>query len=263
MGRKVGRERRERGEGGKGRVSWAEEEVKGGHGREEWKGREGKDGREERERREGKKTRWKEGKRGEGKGREVGPIWSHDNNKNLVAVHRSSIESNVPHYRFVASRRRAIGVDFAARGRTEISLQSATLDSASAARSRCIIRPRRPAMPTPHPNTLEGQKSITPSRNKFKKTSPLLRADFALRLGPNNERSGVNKRQAMWNTLVPQFKGKPNKTQTKTRPNSDDPQISRPDLRFASRKHSKTTQKGPEPQPKHLHQTQDCLGHGG
>ena len=49
----------------------------------------------------------------------------------------------------------------------------------------------------------------------------------------------------MWNTLVPQFKAKPKKTQTKTRQNSDDPQISRPDLRFASRKHSKTTQKGP------------------
>ena len=69
-----GREGRERGEGGKGRarclqnhpppsigtsrgrgkgrVSWAEEEVKGGNGREEWK--EGKDGREGRERREGK-----------------------------------------------------------------------------------------------------------------------------------------------------------------------------------------------------------------
>ena len=43
---------------GKGRVSWAEEEVKGGHGREEWKGKKGrKDGREGRERREGKKKR--------------------------------------------------------------------------------------------------------------------------------------------------------------------------------------------------------------
>ena len=41
------------------------------------------------------------------------------------------------------------------------------------------------------------------------------------------------------------------KNQTKTRQNSDDTQIFRPDLRFASRKNSKTTQKkGPNPQPK-------------
>ena len=50
------------------------------------------------------------------------------------------------------------------------------------------------------------------------------------------------------------IQGKTKKTQTKTKPNSDDSQISRPDLRFASRKHNKTTQKGPEPQPKHPHQ---------
>ena len=44
---------------------------------------------------------------------------------------------------------------------------------------------------------------------------------------------------------------KANQKPNKTRQNSDDTQIFRPDLRFASRKNSKTTQKkGPNPQPK-------------
>jgi len=49
--------------------------------------------------------------------------------------------------------------------------------------------------------------------------------------------------------LVPQFQGK-SKNPTKIKQNRNDTQISRPDLRFASRKNSKTTQKGLEPQPK-------------
>lgn len=91
--------------------------------------------------------------------------------KNTVAVHRSSTESNVQPCRFVAPRRRAIWADFAARGRTEISLQRATLDSASAARSRCIIRPwRRPATHPPPPSQRSLMTNIiTPSTNKFKK----------------------------------------------------------------------------------------------
>ena len=45
---------------------------------------------------------------------------------------------------------------------------------------------------------------------------PSVAADFALRLGPNN-------------------------AETKIRPSSDNPQISRPDLRFASKKHTEET----------------------
>jgi hypothetical protein len=60
------------------------------------------------------------------------------------------------------------------------------------------------------------------------------------------------------------IQGKSKHTQTKTRQNSDDSQISRPDLRFASRKHSKTTQKGAGATTKtSTPETQDCLGHGG
>ena len=50
----------------------------------------------------------------------------------IVAAHRSSTESNAQHL-----KGEPLGPDFAAQGHTEISLQRATLDSASAARSRC------------------------------------------------------------------------------------------------------------------------------
>jgi len=64
--------------------------------------------------------------------------------------------------------------------------------------------------------------------------------------------------------VVPQFKANPKPHKQKPGKNSDDSQISRPDLRFASRKNSKTTQKGAgtttkTPTP----ETQDCLGHEG
>ena len=50
----------------------------------------------------------------------------------IVAAHRSSTESNAQRL-----KGEPLGPEFAAQGRTEISLHRATLDSASAARSRC------------------------------------------------------------------------------------------------------------------------------
>ena len=87
--------------------------------------------------------------------------------------------------------------------------------------------------------------------------------DLALRLGPDSERSGkiVCKK---YETLWLQKRGKSmEKTKRQTKPgNSDDTQISRPDLRFASRENSEPTQKGAGATPKKPTQNHgDCLRH--
>ena len=70
-------------------------------------------------------------------------------------------------------------------------------------------------------------------------------ADLALRLGPDSERSG-RKVCKKYETLWLHKRGKPWKNQQKRKKhgNRDDTQISRPDLRFASRENSEKTQNG-------------------
>ena len=63
--------------------------------------------------------------------------------------------------------------------------------------------------------------------------------------------------------FIPRGRSMEKKKQTKTRQHSDDTQISRPDLRFASRESSEPTQKrGRSHNTKNPHQDhQDCLRH--
>ena len=68
-------------------------------------------------------------------------------------------------------------------------------------------------------------------------------ADLALRLGPDSERSG-KKVCKKYETLWLHNRGTTQKQQEQTKNgNSDDPQISRPDLRFASRENSENNKK--------------------
>ena len=79
-------------------------------------------------------------------------------------------------------------------------------------------------------------------------------ADLALRLGPDSERSG-KKVCKLYETLWLHKRGTSWKNQNneKKHGNSDDPQISRPDLRFASRENSETTQNGAGATPNKNH----------
>ena len=83
-------------------------------------------------------------------------------------------------------------------------------------------------------------------------------ADLALRLGPDSGRSG-KKKYKIYETLWLHKRGTSWLSQNKDKKhgNSDDPQISRPDLRFASRKTAKQHKTGPEP-----HQTKTTQIHG-
>ena len=56
-------------------------------------------------------------------------------------LYRSAVKhmTTAPHDQFVAPQERTIGAGFAAQGRTGQSLQRAALDSASAARCRCLL----------------------------------------------------------------------------------------------------------------------------
>ena len=69
-------------------------------------------------------------------------------------------------------------------------------------------------------------------------------ADLALRLGPDSERGRkvCKKYETLW--LHQQGKSWRNQHNKKKHGNSDDTQISGPDLRFASRENSETTQNG-------------------
>ena len=70
-------------------------------------------------------------------------------------------------------------------------------------------------------------------------------ADLAVRLGPDSERSGrkvFKKCETLW--LHKRGKSWKDQYNEKKHGNSDDTQISRPDLRFGSRENSETTQNG-------------------
>ena len=78
------------------------------------------------------------------------------------------------HDQFVAPQERAIGAGFAAQGRTELSLQRAALDSASAARRRCSsdhgdgrLRPHHQ-----NPNAQRGQVDPNPKHSNRQKRIP-------------------------------------------------------------------------------------------
>ena len=73
-------------------------------------------------------------------------------------------------------------------------------------------------------------------------------ADLAPRLGPDSERSG-KKLYKIYKTLWLYKRGKSWLSQNKEKKygNNDDPQISRPDLRFARRKTAKQHKTGSEP----------------
>ena len=70
-------------------------------------------------------------------------------------------------------------------------------------------------------------------------------ADLAVRLGPDSERSGrkvFKKCETLW--LHKRGKSWKDQYNEKKHGNSDDTQISWPDLRFGSRENSETTQNG-------------------
>ena len=99
----------------------------------------------------------------------------------------------------------------------------------------------------------EDQKLLFSSKNSFFSS---VAADLALRLGPDSERSGkkvCKKYETLWlHNRRTSWKHKNNENKQKNG-NSDDPQISRPDLRFASRENSETTQNGAGATPNKNH----------